>query len=417
MTPTNTAAAGTAARAAPAAHEANWKLTGGLLLAAAAVLAIPPLVAGGRGGIGLDYDVYRAAGAAVLHGASPYAIDLSGGFRYLYSPFAAMLMVPLAWLSTTVGLALWSAVSVLAMEGLFWTSLRAAGVGSRRRRAKMTLSLVFVSLPLTPVLQTLQLGQINFIIALLVLADLCRGSGRLRGVGVGIAAGIKLTPLIFIPYLMITRQYRAARVAAGSFLATVAIGFAAMPSFSWHYWTSTFYATSRMYPQNVPQAWNYSIREIIELYSGSAAVTLWCWLIAAVVVGVCGLMVARSASLRGNELTGVVACAITGLLISPISWPGHWVWCLPLLVVAAGNAVNIGRGRVLRAGAKPAIVYWIFVAQSMPVWPLFWRNAPQEIFTYLNVMAGLAVLGVLAAALRRQGQATGGGPGQTAVLA
>ena len=47
-----------------------------------------------------------------------------------------------------------------------------------------------------------------------------------KGVGVGIAAGIKLIPLVFIPYLLLTRRFRAAALAAGTFAATVVLGFA-----------------------------------------------------------------------------------------------------------------------------------------------------------------------------------------------
>ena len=45
----------------------------------------------------------------------------------------------------------------------------------------------------------------------------------------GIAAGIKLVPLIFIPYLLLTRRFRQAAVAAAAFAATVAAGFIVLP--------------------------------------------------------------------------------------------------------------------------------------------------------------------------------------------
>ena len=53
----------------------------------------------------------------------------------------------------------------------------------------------------------------------------------------------------------------------------------------------------------------------------------------AVVTGVVGLALAIRAARRGEELTGVVVCAITGLPVSPVSWPFHWVWCVPLIIL------------------------------------------------------------------------------------
>ena len=57
----------------------------------------------------------------------------------------------------------------------------------------------------------------------IIVADLCLPDSRWwKGVGIGLAAGFKLTPLIFIPYLLLTRRYRAAAVAAATFALTIA---------------------------------------------------------------------------------------------------------------------------------------------------------------------------------------------------
>ena len=75
---------------------------------------------------------------------------------------------------------------------------------------------------LDPVWETLFLGQINLILLALILTDVwlvSRGSSRLAvGVGVGIAAAIKLTPAIFIVFFLLAGRTRAAFVAAGTFV-------------------------------------------------------------------------------------------------------------------------------------------------------------------------------------------------------
>ena len=65
----------------------------------------------------------------------------------------------------------------------------------------------------------------------MVAADLLRrhDGGRWQGLATGLAAGVKLTPLIFLAYLAITGRVRAAVTAAGTFVATVAAGFILLP--------------------------------------------------------------------------------------------------------------------------------------------------------------------------------------------
>ena len=53
--------------------------------------------------------------------------------------------------------------------------------------------------------------------------------------------------------------------------------------------------------------------------------------VAAVVVGIAGFATAILASRRGHERLGLVACAATGLLVSPITWSHHYVYAIPAL--------------------------------------------------------------------------------------
>jgi len=65
----------------------------------------------------------------------------------------------------------------------------------------------------------------------------------------------------------------------------------------------------------------------------------------------------------------VLTCALTGLLVSPISWDHHWVWIVPGVVTAAVYAVRarslatrlalggLAAGIVLVFGAWPGILW------------------------------------------------------------
>src|SRR5262249_52821726 len=78
---------------------------------------------------------------------------------------------------------------------------------------------------------------INLVLLALVVGDLSLPDHiKGKGIGIGLAAGIKLTPLIFIPYLLFTRRATAAAVSALTFAVTAGLGFALLPDASAIYW-------------------------------------------------------------------------------------------------------------------------------------------------------------------------------------
>src|SRR4029077_16980575 len=84
---------------------------------------------------------------------------------------------------------------------------------------------------------TLFLGQVELVLMVMIVWDMCQPDRRrLKGAAVGLAAAIKLVPLIFIVYLVLTRKFRAAAVAAGVFVLTIVAGFAALPHASVQGW-------------------------------------------------------------------------------------------------------------------------------------------------------------------------------------
>jgi threonine aldolase len=90
----------------------------------------------------------------------------------------------------------------------------------------------------------------------------------------------------------------------------------------------------------VPFVSNQSLNGVLVRLAHGVGAAEPSWLVAGVLVGAGGLAVAAWASARGEELLAVVLCALTGLLVSPISWSHHWVWVLPGLVAVAGLAMR-----------------------------------------------------------------------------
>jgi alpha-1,2-mannosyltransferase len=207
-----------------------------------------------------------------------------------------------------------------------------------------------LALWLGPVQQTLYFGQINLILMLIVVADLSLpDTNRFKGIGVGLAAGFKLTPLIFVAYLLFTRRFRAAAVALATFALTILISFVLLPTQSRRYWVNGLFLNSHRAGSNEAVT-NQSLNGALTRLTGSLATAHPYWLAASVIIGLGGLLLAARASRQGREMLGILTCALTGLLISPISWVHHWVWIAPVLVVAADMAIRAGApgaGRLL----------------------------------------------------------------------
>ncbi|WP_433249226.1 glycosyltransferase 87 family protein [Streptosporangium sp. CA-135522] len=354
---------------------------------------------------GVDFGVFHGAGTTVLHGGSPYDAAYNQFLLFLYPPFAAVLFTPLGLLKANAAYALWTLLSVLALEGVVWMLLGAVGVGPRGRRATLTLAVTVAALPLSPILSNLSLGQVNLILMIVILDDLLHDRGRLRGIGVGVAAGIKLIPLIVILYFLATRRFRAAAVAAVSFAATVAIGFLLMPGASRTYWSGTFLDASRGVSESA-NPYNMSIRSMLLRLPAPEAHSPWLLLAISAVVGIGGLAVAGRAVRSGNEHAGIVACAVTGLLVSPTTWPAHWVWCVPLLVFWAGRTRRGTWSPYERLGFTAlslillAPSYWMlrmFVEGDPGVQASFWP----QLFVKIYAPLGLLILAAIAVFLWR----------------
>jgi alpha-1,2-mannosyltransferase len=344
--------------------------------------------------------IRASASVAAARDGAVYQVVFHRGeaheFAYPYPPFATLLFQPLARIGMPVAVGAWTLLSVLALAAGVWVALRAAGLAADQRPA-VTLVVTLASLPMFAVSGHLQVGQVGLFLMLLVLFDLTAKPHRWwHGLGVGIAAGIKLTPLIFVVYLLVTGRIRAAATATAGFLATVVVGLAWRPADSVWYWGGGFLDPSRVAgdPRTIL---NQSLRGALARLVDSGDPRLL-WLPVAALTGVAGLAVAAWCARAGDHLGGVVAGATTGLLVSPVSWHHHWVWCVPALVLLAGRA---WRARS-RAGLVAAGGLWlVFVAGTA------WVTAGLQgrdlhfrgwglVYSNLWVLAGLAGLGYLA---------------------
>jgi alpha-1,2-mannosyltransferase len=315
-----------------------------------------------------DLGIYRDGGLIVRHAyhfrsgrPTPLYdwVSPGGGNPFTYPPFAAAIFAAVSFLKPLALKWAITAASLGALVAALWLTLAGMGVRRSRARAGLLLAASAVALWTQPVQSDLGFGQINLLLMVAIIWDLRpvrqgdaggadRPSRWWTGIATGVAAGIKLTPLIFIPYLLVTRRFRQAGMAAAAFAATVGIGFAVMPGASALYWRSGLLDRANGTPKAnmeffFASAWNQSLRGYLSRLLQHAPLAAGPWLISAALTLVIGLVCATWLDRDGYPMLGVLACAVTGLLISPVSWLHHWVWVGPWLAALGGMAL-LARG-------------------------------------------------------------------------
>lgn len=325
----------------------------------------------------IDLDVYRLGAQIWQQGQSLYA-DGSMPFTsdgiwlpFTYPPFAAIGFVPLGALGLGLAGVLISLVTVALTVVIIHIVLSVLGVGNPQNRWWSALLVAAVVVWFNPLWMTLGFGQINIILMAMIVVDifvLGRGraaaAGPIRGVLTGIAAAVKLTPMVFVAVFLVTRRWRAVAVALAAFAGAGALAWVWLPADSLDYWTHTLFHTTRIgdpagrINQNLNAMW-------IRLVPHSESTQQLLWAVSCLVVTALAFVAARScrpvaafdalARRDGDPAARVAAVLITcvvavwGLLISPTSWAHHWVWAVPTILTAAVVAVRSTDRRLLAA--------------------------------------------------------------------
>ena len=268
---------------------------------------------------------------------------------------------------------------------------------TRERAWTLALAVAAAAIWLEPARATLGYGQVDILLTAAVLYDLSLpDTARRKGVMIGLAAGLKLTPAIFAVYLLVTGRRRAGATAAAAFAGTVAAGFSVFPASSAWFWSGRFASPGHVSPVQNPQ--NQSLYGALARAMHTAHV-LPVWLPLATAVAVAGLALAAAAARCGDEALGFSLCAVTGLLISPISWIHHWVIVIPALLVAgltadrARRAGNVAAAVLVTAAITAiAVIGWTQLAGDTPRSGWLALPAWALVRSVSYVLIGLAVL-------------------------
>ncbi|MCW4355081.1 mannosyltransferase [Hoyosella sp. YIM 151337] len=316
----------------------------------------------------LDLHVY-VDGAAQLRDGDLYSFRYSENtpefpLPFTYPPFAALVFYPLSLLSFAVLAIVWQlgiAGALYAVVRLCQRMIIGRGPAADWARVREAMLWTAAGLWTEPVRTTLDYGQINVYLVLLIMIAVTNHRWWVSGGLAGIAAGIKLTPAIAGLYFLARRRYSAAAFSAVAFAATLGVSWLLIREETREYFASYFGDADRIGP--VASVWNQSLFGAVHRFEaeGTAATVTWLMLVALC----CGLGVAAWRRLdRSDALGTLIAVQLLGLLISPVSWSHHWVWALPLVMWLV-----YGPFRELRA-AKYLAVFWSVVTLAGVPWLL-----------------------------------------------
>ena len=295
----------------------------------------------------VDLLVYRFGAGRVLAGQDLYSIGLTGDPRTLlfdYTPFAALCSLPLTLVTSPAAQVIGLVVNAALLVYVVRRTLVRLGVTTSTGLWSVGALLTGLLCWLEPVRLSLQLGQVNLLILAVVVVDLLGPDARRwAGVGIGVVAGVKLTPALFVVYLVLTGRRRAAVVATVTFAATVVLGFMVLPRDSGYFWLrGGFDDVARITSDPVA---NTSLKGLLVRMHLTGAPTV----AATAALALVALAVAVLAWRRGQAVLGVAVVGMASAALSPFSWSHHWVWVVPLVAHLGHRAYVVGSRSALVA--------------------------------------------------------------------
>ncbi|MFG1672947.1 glycosyltransferase family 87 protein [Micromonospora sp. NPDC049282] len=351
-----------------------------------------------------------AAGQPLYDYVQPDRVQ--GALYFTYPPFAALLLRPFAWLPLGVAIA---AFVVLTLAGVVvttrWLVLPVLRRHHLPRGFGLTVAVLLV-LAVESTRETITLGQINMLLVVLILADLLFAvpqGRRWAGVGVGLAAALKLFPGIFVLYLLAARRWRAAAVAAATAAVATLVAAAVAPGDSWRFWTHELWATDRV--GRTDYTGNQSLFGLLSRMTAPAEPGRLPWLLLALLIAGLGLWRAARAARAGDALAGLTLTGLVGGLISPITWTHHLYWFIPAVVVLVDAALGADRTTVtgvrrrrgllaLAVGTGVVIVYGVVTFQDWGAGTVHTDDPVDFVVRNAYVLLSLLLLAVLP--IRRQ---------------
>jgi alpha-1,2-mannosyltransferase len=339
---------------------------------------------------------------AVRYGAP--RVGLLGAPYFIHPPSATVAVLPFAWLPWRAAALAWAAASLVALVWLAFSLLEIRTPGAAPRASRVALLTVALAL-WPPTLHCFEKGQWSIWLAALLAAGWrsleARRTGR-AGSLFGVAAALKVTPIVLLGHLLLRSRRAAAAMLAttggAALVAFAAIGPAAWSRFvadaprneaAWAPWLANSASLDGVYARLFTRN-PFSRPIVVAPGLARTAFTATALLLLAIAV--------RAAYRRRNESSGSQARALAAwltlpLLLNPLGWSHLLLILLAPLAVLVRNAGPRQQGAatlVLAAISVPRqrLIAW---AGAVPVGPV------ASVFLGLHAFAALGLFVALLA--------------------
>jgi hypothetical protein len=346
-----------------------------------------------------DYPLWFWVGRQVLSGGDIYTATPGGGFRFIYPPFAALLMAPIS----AMGRAPMYASLVVVNIAAWWACLE---LGARLEGDRQSLPWWALALPsvllLASIFDMFDLGQPNMALLAMVLAGLwlTREKKPIAGGALfAAAAAIKAFPVAILPYLLWRRRWRAA-IAMTGFLAVFLVlapapfigfqrnlgdlatwtrgmvlsssqqGFGQRPQQNWGWKNQSMIAVGNrlLRPIDAETPGRPSIQVNVFDLSFGAANAVVIALAALIGVGFAALMPSDARRTPASDAAEWGALVALATIASPLARQYYFVWLLFPVTVLVRRAASDGDGRTRTIIWTALGLAFVLMALSLP-WP------------------------------------------------
>jgi len=352
------------------------------------------------GSLGIDADAYRDGALNLIHGSSLYPLvgwNNPNQVPFIYPPPSAFIFIPLVWLSQGTAYVVIAAAGICSLNVALVICARQLG-WSLSPAVLNGVSVAACSIPLDPFRSEILTGQINLILMAMIVIDcLATGNWKWRGLLIGIGGAVKLTPLCFIIYFIIRREFQAAIVATATFIGFVTLGFTLDFTDSHDYWLIRL-PSHTLIPEWFGPPLNESLHGLLTGLFGHQHSWLP-WVLVVIPTVVLTVAAASRLSGAGRPVESMLVIGIGAILCYPIAWTQYWVWVsVGLLILLRDGPRQKWRLAALVCccgifGIGPRLLPLLFPVLQDP-------SPPSVLLGEIFTVVGLTVL-ILAFALSR----------------
>ncbi len=340
-----------------------------------------------------DFQVYRTAGSRVVAGEPLYR-ESDGHWQFKYLPAFALAVAPVSFLpaperaqttdprgrdynpwSDTARVA-WFACSVALLVALLTLSWRL--LPGRTWRAGAIAGVTILALGKFYA-HELELGQTNILLAVVVLLALAQWkSGRETGAGalLAVATVVKPYAVLFVPYLIARRRWRACAgfalvLAVALLLPALRYGFKGNATLLADWWATVTTST----PPNLGVADNISIAAMYAKWLGVGPLANWLALATAgALVAACAWILRPAPTTAFPQYLDAAVLLILIPLLSPQGWDYVLLVATPGVMLVVNNLGGFSRP-----------VRWLAIASLMIAGLTLWDIVGRRIYALFMV--------------------------------